>query len=70
MGVHRNIGFNKFPKQGGQLGQSVSVCFNYNTEEKIAGKIIRDDMEEPHRTIIELEDKRIVDATECQYSFS
>lgn len=69
MGVHRNIGFDKFPKQGGQLGQTVNVCFAYNTNDTIKGKIIRDDMEEPYRTIIQLEDLRVVDATECQYSF-
>lgn len=70
MGVHRNIGYGKFPKQGGRLGQMVNVCFNYNTTDTMKGKIIRDDIEEPFRTIIQLEDNRIVDATECQYSFS
>ena len=69
MGIEKNIGLNAFPKQSSELGKKVKVCFNYNTSKLIEGKIVRDDMEEPFRTIIELSDKRYVLGTECQYSF-
>jgi hypothetical protein len=32
------------------------------------GTIIRDDMEEPFRTIISLDDGRVILATECMHS--
>ncbi|MFB5759035.1 hypothetical protein [Paenibacillus medicaginis] len=68
MGVHQNITANKFPRQGEWLDTDVEVCFHYNTNTKFRGKIIRDDMEEPNRMIIQLEDGRVVLSTECQYS--
>lgn len=67
MGVHKNIGINKFPKQGSFLGKKCSVCFNYNDSQVIPGVIVRDDIEDPGTTLIKLEDGRIVNATECQY---
>lgn len=69
MGVHQNISFDKFPEQGESLGKEVKVCFNYDTQQIIEGKIIRDDMEDPYLTIIQLKNDRIVLATECQYSY-
>lgn len=76
MGCYDNIGYNEFPKQGSHLGKKAEVCFHFNTNELIAGKVVRDDMESrkvgehesPGLTIIELEDGRYVLATECQYS--
>tara|TARA_Y100001956_G_scaffold78324_1_gene89908 strand:+ start:1741 stop:1953 length:213 start_codon:yes stop_codon:yes gene_type:complete len=68
MGVHKNIGKDKFPKQGDWLNREVSVCFNYDTSEMINGVIVRDDNESPFTTLIQLEDGRILNATECQYS--
>lgn len=35
---------------------------------KIEGTVIRDDVEDPHLTIIKLDDGRIILGTECQYS--
>lgn len=70
MGVHKNIGFDKFPEQGAYLGRSVTVCFNYDTSKTIPGTIIRDDREEPGVGIIRLEDNRYVLMTECQYSLN
>lgn len=67
MGVHQNIGYDKFPKQGGWLGRRVNVCFNYDTSKSIFGTIVRDDREEPGQTIIKLDDGRYVEASECQY---
>ena len=67
MGVHQNIGFTKFPRQGDFLDRNVNVYFNYNLAQAIKGKIVRDDMDEPGLTIIWLSDGRYVLATECQY---
>lgn len=67
MGIHKNIGFDKFPEQGDLLGREVQVCFNYDTGEVITGKIVREDIEEPGRLIIQLADGRFVLSTECQY---
>lgn len=73
MGVVKNIRFDQFPKQCrasdfGGVGTDVLVLFNYDTEHKIPGVIVRDDAEEPYVTIIKLLDGRYVLATECQYT--
>jgi hypothetical protein len=68
MGVHENIGLDRFPKQGIYLNAEVDVCFNYQSHLSIPGVIVRDDMEEPYRTIIKLADGRFIEAVECQYS--
>lgn len=68
MGTHPNISADKFPKQGAFLNARASVVFNYDTEKRFPGKIIRDDMEEPWETIIQLDDGRVIRAQECQYS--
>ncbi len=68
MGVVANIGKDKFPKQSEIVGAKVSVCFNYDVKNTISGKVVRDDIEEPYRMIILLEDGRFVMSTECQYS--
>ena len=68
MGVEANISYKKYPKQGSHLGKRVSVCFNYDTNRLIDGTVVRDDMEAPWRTIISLDDRRVVLASECQYS--
>jgi hypothetical protein len=67
MGVHAAISSGTFPKQGEWLGKRVRVCFNYDTSEQIGGTIVRDDVEDPLRTIIQLDDDRFVLAAECQY---
>lgn len=69
MGVHANIGLDKFPKQGQLLGRMVKVCFNYDADRYLPAVVIRDDTEEPFRTLFLLTDRRVVDATECQYSY-
>jgi hypothetical protein len=73
MGVHPNVGIDKFPKQASdntlfESGTTVSVCFNYDTSKRIAGTIVRNDWEDPWITIIRLDDGRHVLSTECQYS--
>ncbi len=68
MGTEKNIGFNVFPKQGEHLYKKVEVCFNYDTSKRLEGRVVRDDIEEPFRTIIQLSDGKYVLATECQYT--
>lgn len=68
MGCHPNIDHMKWPKQGKYLHQRMSVCFNYNPDNRIGGRMVRDDAEEPFVTIIALDDGRFILATECQYS--
>lgn len=67
MGAHQNIDFNRFPEQGNYLNAIVWVCFNRDIYCTILGKIIRDDIEAPWQTLIQLWDGRVVTASECQY---
>lgn len=67
MGVQKNVGLNNFPQQGNHLNKVVEVCFNYSSDNSITGKIVRDDVQEPSVTIINLEDGRFILASECQY---
>lgn len=75
MGCVKNISFDKFPKQADknykypQLGKRVKVCYHYDTSRFHLGTIVRDDIEEPYETIIQLDNGRFLRATECQYSF-
>jgi hypothetical protein len=68
VGVHENITHDKFPRQNSWLNRAVSVCFHYDTSHRVAGRIVRDDAEDPHYTIIALVDGRCVLSTECQYT--
>ena len=68
MGCVKTIDYDKWPKQGSWLGRRVAVCFNFNTDRLVPGKIVRDDVQEPFTTIIALEDGRYVLAGECQFS--
>lgn len=67
MGVEKNINADRYPEQGSWLGRDVEVCFEYDTGCLIKGTVIRDDIEEPRRTIIQLENGWVVLATECQF---
>lgn len=69
MGCVKTITATTFPEQSSHVNQRVAVCFMYDTSQSILGTIVRDDLEEPFETIIQLDDGRIVLATECQYSF-
>ena len=68
MGIEENIGFNVFPKQGNDLGIEVDVCFKYDNSNVLKGIIVRDDIEEPFRRIIQLSGGRYILSTECMYS--
>lgn len=68
MGYVDSIDVNKFPKQSEMVGNKVIVCFHYNLDMRLRGKLLRDDMEAPFVTIIKLEDGRYVLGTECMWS--
>lgn len=68
MGCINSVGYGIFPEQGEELGKRVRVCFHYNTENNINGTVVRDDVSEPFKTIIALDDGRFVLSTECQYT--
>jgi hypothetical protein len=67
VGVEPTITATTFPKQGEFLGRRARVLFHYQDPE-VLGTIVRDDNEPPWRTIIRLDDGRVVLASECQYS--
>jgi hypothetical protein len=68
MGCVATITASMFPKQSSHLGRRVRVCFHYDTSKTELGTVVRDDEQEPFVTIISLDSKRVVLATECQYS--
>lgn len=70
MGCHKNIDHDKFPKQGSLITEEkIRVCFQYDTEKSFKAKCLRNDIEEPFKTLFQLEDGRVVEAAECQYTF-
>jgi hypothetical protein len=68
MGAIASITHETFPKQGSSLGKRVEVFFHDDLDHHAADAMVRDDHEEPWRTIIALNDGRYVLTTECQYS--
>ncbi|OCB46683.1 hypothetical protein A5721_10855 [Mycobacterium vulneris] len=68
MGAIDSVSQDRFPRQGSYLGRRVKVYFHYDTNATVGGEIVRDDVEEPYRTIIRLDDGRHVLSTECQYT--
>lgn len=54
-------------KQGNFINRKCNIFFNYNIKNFISGKIIRDDIEEPFKTLIKLNDGTIIDSKECLY---
>lgn len=67
MGCVKTIDADHFPKQSDYVNRRVKVCFHYDTSRWIGGWLVRDDREEPYRTILLLDNGRFVDALECQY---
>lgn len=68
MGSEPTIGYDQWPHQGAFLHRRTGVVFHYDTSRELTGTIIRNDIEEPFRTMIALDDGRVVLDTECQYS--
>lgn len=66
MGCVQEVGADAYPDQAPYT--KVKVCFNYDTSRVFSGRTIRDDMTPPGRTIIQLDDGRVVLGVECQYS--
>jgi len=66
MGCHKNISETKFPRQGEYLLRRVRVSFHYEPGE-LMGTIVRDDVEDSWKTIIQLDDGRYILGAECQY---
>ena len=67
MVVQSNIKHDSFPEQGSLAGKPIKVAFHYDTKNVVDAVCIRDDAEEPYRTIFQLSDGRVVLAGECQY---
>ena len=67
MGVHENIGADVYPEQSRFKGNRAVVCFQYDTSRRFPATIVRDDMDEPYRTILQLDDGRFVLGVECQW---
>lgn len=66
MGTYANITSSKFPAQGDLLNKRVECCFHYDESKIVEGVVVRDDVQEPFRRIIHLDDGRMVLNTECQ----
>lgn len=69
MGHIPEITDTKYPTQGEALHCRARVVFYDDFQEEFFGTIIRDDITPPGRTIIALDDGRVVLGTECVYSF-
>lgn len=67
MGCVDTIRHDRFPKQGSYLGSEVRVCFHYDADNWVRGRVIRDDAEEPGEMLIALDEGRVVRAVECQW---
>ena len=57
----------KLPEQRSYLNKRAGVCFHFNSNCELDGKIVRADKTEPFRTVIQLDDGRVVYDTECQF---
>ena len=68
MGCVKTITKHHFPNQSSYVNQRCEVCFHYDTSEMVGGTIVRDDLEEPFETLIQLDNGHIVRGVECQYS--
>ena len=67
MGKVATVGARLFPVQGRYVGSRCAVVFDYDTSTQFRGTVVRDDVEEPWRTIIQLDKGPYILSTECQY---
>ena len=65
----KNVAHNHWPAQSNDLFTRVRVAFRSDPTQEYDGLVIRDDMEPPHRTIIQLDDGRVVLGSECVLTF-
>jgi hypothetical protein len=70
MGNVATITHDRFPKQADILppGTRLQVMFHYDTAHMLLGTVVRNDIEQPFRMIIALDDGRYVVSAECQYT--
>jgi hypothetical protein len=67
VGSNPAITADDFPRQSRFVGRRVEVVFHRDTSRRFDGTIVRDDVGEPARLIIKLDDGRYVLSEECQY---
>jgi len=65
---YRGVTLDDWPEQGDCLGLKAEVMFKGDSCQMTSGIIVRDDIQMPFYTIIELEDGRFVMGHECQYA--
>ena len=58
----------QYPKQGSWLNKSAEVCFWYDMDNTVDAVCVRDDMEQPFRSVFRLKNGRYVLGVECQHS--
>jgi hypothetical protein len=58
----------QYPQQSARIGQRVEVLFNDGTRFPLPGVLVRQDVEEPFVTILQLTNGQYVLATECPWS--
>lgn len=70
MGNVATITHERFPKQSDILspGTRLRVMFHYDDAHMLLGTVVRNDIENPYRMIIALDDGRFIVGTECQYT--
>ena len=64
------ISFTEYPKQSDNVNRRVIVCYNFDPSKSHEGTIIRDDMTEPGKMIIKLDNGRVLLSTECMYHYA
>lgn len=69
MGSHPAITATTFPRQGPDRGRRCWVFFQLILDHQLPGRIVREDVEAPFRTILQLDDGRMILGEECQYTF-
>ena len=64
----RTIIISQLPDQSEYVGQPVTVTLKRNPSVAVDGIIVRDDLEQPCMTVIQLTSGEIVDADDCFWS--
>ena len=67
MGATHLIDAERYPDQGQDVNERVSVWYHSTSHIRHTGTRIRHDIAAPYRTILALDNGRILDATECHY---
>lgn len=63
------VAHDRWPAQSADLFTRVRVAFKSDPSQEFDGRVIRDDMEPPYRTIIQLDDGRVLLGSECVVTF-